>query len=155
MAKKKKALKPVARGFATVSVPKKPAPSEQPDDIAERAGDISGVQSSDVPIASVAPPEPDPEILEENALQAIVEKFQDKTEKDIVRSVKVRFPFDRMNDPPPLKLCGPRQAIEQERRFAQTLPGLNLDPVITDRILELALEGEKIEGEQTRRHRDR
>lgn len=41
----------------------------------------------------------------------------------------------------------PGQAIEQERRFAHTLPLLNLDPMITDRIIELALEGEKIEGE--------
>lgn len=89
MAKKKKALKPVARGFATVSVPKKPIPSEQPGSTAERAEDTSSVQNSDTLTASVAPPEPDPEILEENALQAIVEKFQDKTEKDIVRSVKV------------------------------------------------------------------
>ncbi|KAF9654251.1 P-loop containing nucleoside triphosphate hydrolase protein [Thelephora ganbajun] len=123
MAKKKKALKPLARGFATVSVPKKPIPTEQ-SQITEDVGDTSRMQSSDLPTASVAPPQPDPVVLEESALQAIVEKFQDKTEKDIVRSVK---------------------AVEQERRFAQTLPLLNLDPVITDRILELALEGEKIE----------
>ena len=100
MAKKKKSLKPVARGFATVSVPKKPAPPEQPDDTAEGVGGTSGVQSSDQPAALVAPPEPDPETLEENALQAIVEKFQDKTEKDIVRSVKVRFPLGRANNFP-------------------------------------------------------
>lgn len=91
--KKKKALKPVARGFATVSVPKKPILSEQSEDTAEVAGDTSGTQSSEVPTASVAPPEPDPEALEENALQAIVEKCQDKTERDIVRSIKVGYPL--------------------------------------------------------------
>lgn len=86
MAKKKKALKPVARGFATVSVPKKPVPSEEPQDITERAEDTPGPQGSEIPTASAAPPQA---ILEAGALQAIVEKFQDKTEKDIVRNVKV------------------------------------------------------------------
>jgi hypothetical protein len=47
-----------------------------------------------------------------------------------------------------LKLFDLCQAIEQDRRFAQTLPVLNMDPVVTDRILELALEGEKTEGER-------
>lgn len=90
MAKKKKGLKPVARGFATVSVPKKPVPSEQLDDAVEGPGDAFDTQSSNTPTApSVTPPEPNPEVLEESALQAIVEKLQDKTEKDIVRSIKV------------------------------------------------------------------
>ena len=100
MAKKKKALKPVARGFATVSVPKKPAPSDQPEDTTEMTGDTSGAQSSDTPTASVAPPQTDPITLEENSLQAIVEKFQDKTEKDIVRSIKVSYHLCRMNNHP-------------------------------------------------------
>lgn len=91
MAKKKKTLKPVARGFATVSVPKKPVPSEQPQDVTADAGDLSEAQNSDAPTAPVDPPQTDPAALEESALQAIVEKFQDKTEKDIVRSVKVGF----------------------------------------------------------------
>jgi ATP-dependent RNA helicase DHX29 len=90
MAKKKKALKPVVRGFATVSVPKKPVLLEVPQDVTETAGDSSGSQTPDPSTASVAPPQTDLAILEENALQAIVDKFQDKTEKDIVRSMKVR-----------------------------------------------------------------
>ena len=93
MAKKKKTLKPVARGFATVSVPKKPVPSEQPQDSVENVGDPSGARSSDTPTASVAPPQTELAALEEEALQATVEKFQDKTEKDIVRYVKVRYPI--------------------------------------------------------------
>lgn len=91
MAKKKKALKPVARGFATVSVPKKPAPPEEPQDTVVDAEDPPGAQSPDTPTASVIPPQTDPAVLEESALQAIVEKFQDKTEKDTVRSIKVGF----------------------------------------------------------------
>jgi len=146
MAKKKKALKPVARGFATVSVPKKLVPSEQHQDTTENVGDALVAQSSDMPTASVDPPQTDLAALEESALHAIVETFQDKTEKDIVRSVKVGSPFGRTKSP--LKLYHPGQAIEQERRFAQTLPMLNLDPSVMGRILELALEGEKIAGEQ-------
>lgn len=93
MAKKKKALKPVARGFATVSVPKKPVPPEEPPDITEGAGDTQGTQNSDTPAAAVAPPQVDQADQEAGALQAIVEKFQDKTEKDIVRNVKVWHPL--------------------------------------------------------------
>jgi ATP-dependent RNA helicase DHX29 len=88
MAKKKKALKPVARGFATVSVPKKPLSSEEPQDTAG-TGDAPGAQNSDAPVASVAPPQTDQAALEEGVLQAIVDKLQDKTEKDVVRNVKV------------------------------------------------------------------
>jgi len=94
MPKKKKALKPVARGFATVSVPKKPPPPEQPLDTAADTVDAPGAQSPDTPAASVASPETDLAALEESALQVIVEKFQDKTEKDTVRSVKVGFSLD-------------------------------------------------------------
>lgn len=89
MAKKKKTLKPVARGFATVSVPKKPAPSEEPQNTTEGTGDSPGIQSSEPPTTSVEPPQTDQAVLEVTALQAIVEKFQDKTEKDIVRNLKV------------------------------------------------------------------
>ena len=89
MAKKRRALKPVARGFATVSVPKKSVPPEEPKDTTENAGDIPVAQSSDAPAASVAPPQTDQAAPEESALQAIVEKFQEKTEKDVVRNVKV------------------------------------------------------------------
>jgi len=105
MSKKKKALKPVARGFATVSVPKKPAPPKEPQDTAEGTEDLPGGQSSDVPTPSVVSPQTDLAALEESALQAIVEKFQDKTEKDTVRNVKVGFPLaGRIN---PLKLSDP------------------------------------------------
>lgn len=143
MAKKKKGLKPVARGFATTSVPKKPIHLEEPQDTREGVGDTPGTQSSDTPTVPVEPPQTDQAVLEVDALQAIVEKFQDKTEKDVVRNLKVWCPLASRTNTNPLKHSCPGQAIEQERRFAQTLPMLNLDPIITDRILELALEGEK------------
>ena len=98
MAKKKKALKPVARVFATVSVPKKPTPLEEPleepQNTAANAGHTSGMQSSET---LEPPPQMDQAALEEGVLQAIVEKFQDKTEKDVVRNVKVRYLIDKMN----------------------------------------------------------
>lgn len=138
MAKKKKTLKPVARGFATVSVPKKPVPSEQPDDIAERAGDTSGAQTSDTPTASVAPPEPDPETLEENALQTIVEKLQDKTEKDIVRSIKVGYPLRHLSKSPEIlrSYTGNRAGAEIRSNLTRVEPrsrGHGPDPRIGTR----------------------
>lgn len=38
------------------------------------------------------------------------------------------------------------QAIEMERRFSKTLPHLDLDPALTDRVLALAVEREPGEG---------
>jgi ATP-dependent RNA helicase DHX29 len=61
--KKKTQLKPVARGFATTSVPKK-------------------VKSTSKPEQSVADQAQDAERL---ASQALVDKYQEKTEKDISR----------------------------------------------------------------------
>ena len=92
MTKRRKSLKPVARGVATVSIPKKPVPPEELQDIPEGAEGTSGEQSSDVPTASTVPPRTDQEILHESALQAIVEKFQEKTEKDVLRNIKVWCP---------------------------------------------------------------
>ncbi|KAJ7070917.1 P-loop containing nucleoside triphosphate hydrolase protein [Mycena amicta] len=122
--KKKSQLKPVVRGFATTSVPKKvvleelkekgdssDGAMEQPQDLAEDTP-----ESNDTPLP--ADDEFDPEKAEEQSLQNLVDK-QDKIEKEISRTVKV---------------------IEMDRRLAKTLPRVELDPVITDRIIELALE---------------
>jgi ATP-dependent RNA helicase DHX29 len=98
MAKKKKTqLKPVARGFATTSVPKKVVqPEDQPDspedagtvdgethniEDARWTGDGTGVQPHAV--------EFDPDKVEEHSLQNLVDKLQEKTEKEIVRTIKV------------------------------------------------------------------
>lgn len=100
MAKKKKTqLKPVARGFATTSQPKKVVPPpEEPEAIPEAnvvdtepaATDSAGATTPVVPQDPVD--EFDPEKVEEQSLQNLVDKLQEKTEKDIVRTVKVR-PF--------------------------------------------------------------
>lgn len=103
MAKKKKTqLKPVARGFATQSVPKKvveieadpdpssSSPTAPPSPAPEEAsGAAAGAATSDV-----RPTEGDQfdatKQAEERALQDLVDNYQDRTEKEVVRTVKVR-----------------------------------------------------------------
>jgi len=107
MAKKKKTqLKPVARPFATASVPKKVLPELVVEEVAnDESGDdnvgggdggsvrVNGQGSTD----STKPPAPEPESeevkalrAEELGLQGLVDKLQDKTEKEINRNIKVR-----------------------------------------------------------------
>ncbi|KAI0348676.1 P-loop containing nucleoside triphosphate hydrolase protein [Trametopsis cervina] len=125
MAKKKKTqLKPVARGFATTSVAKKPVPEDEtPEDsgpnASTEAGDaqdsalssenIGSAQASGSASSAVLDPR-------EQALQDLVDTFQDRIEREVTRTIK---------------------AIEQERRFADTLPPLDLDSAYTDRIIGL------------------
>lgn len=87
--KKKTQLKPEARGFAVKSIPKK-APLEQ----ADTKGEVPSVETLDA-----QDPRPHRELVEdevlnsqtaeERSLQDIVDKLQEKTEKEIVRTVKV------------------------------------------------------------------
>ncbi|KAK0208360.1 P-loop containing nucleoside triphosphate hydrolase protein [Desarmillaria ectypa] len=136
MAKKKKTqVKPVVRGFTTTSVPKKvekvveseevvdspPAkelPPEQPEalDLVRKGG--SEKEPTD---------EFDPEKVEEQSLQNLVDRLQEKTERDMVRTLK---------------------AVEQERRYSKTLPSLELNPVLVERILDLALDSRSSEGKR-------
>ncbi|KAG6911865.1 hypothetical protein DXG01_000112 [Tephrocybe rancida] len=128
MAKKKKTqLKPVARGFATTSVPKKIIPVEVVE--AESNADTN-LEEPTIPDTGELPAglpsgpsnvddEFDPEKVEEQSLQNLVDKFQEKTEKEVTRAVK---------------------AIEMDRRFSKTLPCLELDPTLVDRIVQLVSE---------------
>ncbi|KAI0757146.1 P-loop containing nucleoside triphosphate hydrolase protein [Daedaleopsis nitida] len=129
--KKKSQLKPVARGFATTSVPKKvvevpkepeaPAPEDESGPSNEQGGSAAPEQGGKANGAT-ALSEAD------QVLQGFIDKFQDKVEKEVVRSVK---------------------AIEQEKRFSDTLLRLDLDAGFIDRILELALEYEKSEASKS------
>ncbi|KAJ6604782.1 P-loop containing nucleoside triphosphate hydrolase protein [Mycena vulgaris] len=131
MAKKKKTqLKPVVRGFATTSVPKKvvveqlaEVDSNAPSTEEEKSAVEDGPTADGV-VTQAANDEFDPEKVEEQSLQNLVDK-QDKIEKEILRSVK---------------------AIEIDRRYSKTLPRLELDSVLTDRILSLILESDIGEG---------
>ncbi|KAJ7181792.1 P-loop containing nucleoside triphosphate hydrolase protein [Mycena crocata] len=135
MAKKKKSqLKPVARGFATTSVPKKVVPVEEGAEVDSHAGSIDEEKPAidDGPnvngVATQAADDAfDPEQVEEQSLQNLVDKELPRVEKEISRVSK---------------------AIEIDRRFSKTLPRLELDSVFIDRVLNLALEfdiGEALE----------
>ncbi|KAG5648098.1 hypothetical protein DXG03_007133 [Asterophora parasitica] len=128
MAKKKKTqLKPVARGFATTSVPKKVTQAE----VLEAENGVSDAVVEEVKAdlwkgktaAAVVPTAPsdefDPDKVEEQSLQNLVDKLQEKTEKEITRTVK---------------------AIEMDRRFSKTLPRLELDPLLVERIIAMVLD---------------
>ncbi|KAF8584485.1 P-loop containing nucleoside triphosphate hydrolase protein [Ramaria rubella] len=118
MAKKKKSqLKPVARGFATTSVPKKLAAA---DELA-LASDISEelTQGPNVGVNGNASASGFSVDAEEQSLQNIVDKYQEKTEKEITRTIK---------------------AIEFERRFSKSLPKLDLDTAYQEGILQLVLD---------------
>ncbi|KAH7909118.1 P-loop containing nucleoside triphosphate hydrolase protein [Hygrophoropsis aurantiaca] len=127
MAKKKKSgLKPVARGFATTSVPKKITQSEVDQDSTEAANaGIPIVSEEDHCIGEKAPASSDPknecdlEKAEEQSLQNLVDKLQDKTEREITRTIKF---------------------IDTERRYSKTLPILDVDPALVEQILQLDLE---------------
>ncbi|EGN98639.1 hypothetical protein SERLA73DRAFT_107710 [Serpula lacrymans var. lacrymans S7.3] len=126
--KKRTQLKPVARGFATTSVPKKVVQVEQEVNL----GDISSAgedqnQTQEQVSASAGQDESlltpkdviEAQKLQEQVLQDVVDKHQEKTEREIIRTVK---------------------AIRVDRRFSKTLPSLDLDAVLVDRILELTSE---------------
>lgn len=134
MAKKKKSqLKPVARGFATTSVPKKVVENEQnaddtiTDTTAEEAPTSDASHPSTVARVQSDTPQDhsfDPDKVEEQSLQNLVDKYQEKTEKETLRTIK---------------------AIEVDRRFSKTLPPLQVDPALVERILKLNWESPECE----------
>ncbi|KAH9946814.1 P-loop containing nucleoside triphosphate hydrolase protein [Amylocystis lapponica] len=134
MAKKKKTqLKPVARGFATTSLPKKVVQPVEEDessipDVVESAITQEPEKLPSADAVEVAHDEFDPDRQEEQSLQSLIDRFQDKTEKEVVRTLK---------------------AIDQERRFSDTLCHLDLDSAFVDRILALALDLESNEVKRT------
>ncbi|KAF6766323.1 pre-mRNA-splicing factor ATP-dependent RNA helicase prp22 [Ephemerocybe angulata] len=120
--KKKTQLKPVARGFATTSVPKKVLPpTEPPEDALENTpvSDIVSVEKQPdagpssktgvVATSSVQAGESD----ERQASQSLVDKFQEKTEKEITR------------------------------RNSKSLPRLDLDESFRNQIFELISESKR------------
>ncbi|TFK30567.1 pre-mRNA-splicing factor ATP-dependent RNA helicase prp22 [Coprinopsis marcescibilis] len=120
--KKKTQLKPVARGFATTSVLKKvvPLPVEAIDIAkAENVAAIDAQSAADngqkncMNSQAIKPEPMDPEA---QASQALMEKYQEKTEKEITRTVKL---------------------IEVDRRHSQTFPRLDLDRILKEQVYEL------------------
>ncbi|KAG1755151.1 P-loop containing nucleoside triphosphate hydrolase protein [Suillus paluster] len=134
MAKKKKSqLKPVVRGFATTSVPKKVVENEQKTDDSTADPTVEETPASDSSHSSMfaqaqsdAPNDHsfDPDKVEEQSLQNLVDKYQEKTEKETLRTIK---------------------ALEVDRRFSKTLPSLQVDSALVDRILKLNSESPECE----------
>lgn len=89
---KRTQLKPVARGFAVTSIPKKVQPETPPnqDDV---KGDLAPPEFPQVvqPHEVAEDEATSRRKTEERSLQDLVEKLQDKTEKEIVRTVKVEL----------------------------------------------------------------
>jgi ATP-dependent RNA helicase DHX29 len=152
MAKKKKSqLKPVARGFATTSVPKKVVENEQNTD-----DTITDTTVEEAPTSDESHPSTvahvqsdtaqdhffDPDKVEEQSLQNLVDKYQEKTEKETLRTIKVNDTqslWNRVDQSIFIK------AIEVDRRFSKTLPPLQVDPALVERILKLNLESPECE----------
>jgi hypothetical protein len=98
MAKKKKSqLKPIARGFATTSIAKKVIPLDEEPETPHSAGSVDeekptgckgGSPTNGNPVL-VHEDEFDPEKAEEQSLQNLVDKLQDRTEKEVTRTMKV------------------------------------------------------------------
>ena len=95
MAKKRK-IQPVARPFATTSVPKKVAPEEKKEVESKQVSDIVVTQAP-VQDPSTHAPEPDDRV-ESNELQAIVDRLQEKTEKEIGRTLRVVYHAMQLNE---------------------------------------------------------
>lgn len=147
MGKKRPTLKgTVQRGYATTSTPKK---VQDPPPVAAAKKPASGSTKSSSSAAAVdyekindesladnlsaskttavdgkgsAADFFDPEKEEEQALQNLVDKLQDRVEKEVSRQHK---------------------AIEYDRRFAKTLPNFEMDPELRDQVLQVAADLDK------------
>ncbi|KAH7883709.1 P-loop containing nucleoside triphosphate hydrolase protein [Phlebopus sp. FC_14] len=139
--KKKTQLKPVARGFATTSVPKRIAQVEKADRSAE-AQEVALAANSTPPenshsVGSLFAPQAsthespqddfDADQVEEQSLQNLVDKYQEKTEKEISRIIK---------------------GIEVDRRISRDAALLPVDPALVDRVIKLHLQEEASETVQ-------
>ena len=92
--KKKTQLKPIVRGFATISVPKKavepPKDPETSPDLKDNPSTKSNGHSTDAVVTPQAANGASVPALSttDQTMQNFIDKFQDKVEKEIVRTVK-------------------------------------------------------------------
>jgi ATP-dependent RNA helicase DHX29 len=96
MAKKKKTqLKPVARGFATTSVPKKATQTEEEIEVGvvtgteEEGTKTENDRKPDNVVSVLQNEEFDLDKVEEQSLQNLVDRLQEKTEREVSRTIKV------------------------------------------------------------------
>ncbi|CCO28706.1 hypothetical protein BN14_02704 [Rhizoctonia solani AG-1 IB] len=119
MAKKKKlSLKPVARQFATTSIAKKVV-ENPPEEVQEETQAEKESQNNDLKTAQdpqKVNEEYDIDRAEIESLQLLVDQQQAKAEREALRIIKT---------------------LEQDSRMSKSLPRLDIEPSIRDRILEL------------------
>ncbi|KAF8559205.1 P-loop containing nucleoside triphosphate hydrolase protein [Imleria badia] len=140
--KRKTQLKPVARGFATTSIPKKavqmeeiapPADEVSSDGLVTEAGAEASADSDQAARGVLRDPEFDAKQSDEQQfLQVMVDKYQEKTEKELSRTIKACSPSH------------PALAIEVDRRISRGFNTVDLDPVLVEEILRLSLEEERL-----------
>jgi len=91
--RKKTQQKPVHRGFAVTSIPKKapPEPTTPQDDSDAKVEHASAEDSHTAPTHKLVEDETlNRQNAEERSLQELVDRLQERTEKEIVRTIKVR-----------------------------------------------------------------
>src|SRR5258708_32119410 len=99
--KKKTQQKPIPRGFAVTSIPKKAPPEPLPQD----DSDAKVTVESALPSATVSHPAPTHELIkdetlrcqnaEERSSQELVDRLQERTQEAIVRRIKGRDTYER------------------------------------------------------------
>ncbi len=87
--KKKTQLKPVARGFATTSVPKKVVEAPKEPEAPHASGPSTEKHTGSNTQEKSGKVE-DAMSETDQVLQGFIDRFQDKVEKEIVRTVKVK-----------------------------------------------------------------
>ena len=92
MAKKKKGLKSTNRGFAVTSIPKKAPPEPTPQDDSDAKVECASAEVSHTTQTHelVEDETLSRQNAEERSLQELVDRLQERTEKEIVRTIKVR-----------------------------------------------------------------
>lgn len=92
MPKKKKTQQKPYRGFAVTSIPKKAPPEPTPQDDSDTKVEPASAEISHT--AQTHEPVEDETLSRQNAeersLQELVDRLQERTEKEIVRTIKVR-----------------------------------------------------------------
>lgn len=152
--KRKTQLKPVARGFATTSIPKKATQADEivpptdgvplSDGLVTEAAEATADHQAALPGVLQDPEKLAAEQDEQQFLQVMVDRYQEKTEKEITRTIKACSPST-------LAFCllgaNPAyQAIEVDKRISREFNTVEVDPVLVEEILRLHVQEETSRG---------
>ncbi|KAF8642409.1 hypothetical protein AX16_009674 [Volvariella volvacea WC 439] len=119
MAKKKKQLKPVARGYAVTSIPKRPSLTNLAADHNDAEDTKASTSQPTANEPAKAPDRDDSKQLIDPTIQDIMEKLQEKTEREIARCIKL---------------------INGDLWEYKVAPKLEIDPHLAESIIDLGFE---------------